>query len=418
MNKTFKLLAAAASVAVCLAAFASCDNDDDNNSSDLSSEETAIKSAVEEYVPGVIYTIYGNLADETESLNEQLAALKEAFKKDPKSVSQSDIDKACATFLSARSWWEKSEAFLYGAATQFGIDPHIDSWPLDKDKLAKSLSNSVTIADLDEDGAGAVDEVGAASLGFHGIEFILFRDGANRKVADLQANETDEAFENYTVSGTSELIFASAVAEDLRNYCFELQVSWDPDAPAARRELVEDELEMNTTVAGSDLSYGENLLSTGEAGSTYKTWPEAASKILVAGCSNICNEVANTKIGTAHYVNGEEYDPDYIESPYSKKSYQDFKDNILSIQYSLYGAAGATSASSKSLMSVLKKNGYANADALEADLKAALASLDACLSSGVAFVDDPTAAVAEKAIVAINKLDGDLNDAADWISKL
>ena len=33
--------------------------------------------------------------------------------------------------------WEQSEAFLYGAATAYGIDPHIDSWPLDKDKLAK-----------------------------------------------------------------------------------------------------------------------------------------------------------------------------------------------------------------------------------------------------------------------------------------
>lgn len=418
MKKTFKLLAAAASVAVCLAAFSSCDDKDDNKTSELSSEEAAIKAAVEEYVPNVIYKIYGNLADETESLNEQLAALKDAFKKDPNSVSQADIDKACRTFLSARSWWEQSEAFLYGAATQFGIDPHIDSWPLDKDKLAKSLSNAVTIADLDEEGAGAVDEVGAASLGFHGIEFILFRDGTSRKIADLKGNETDEAFADYSVSGVSEIIFASAVAEDLMNYCFELQVSWDPDAPADRRELVEDELELNTTVAGSDISYGENLLLTGKAGSTYKTWPEAAAKILIAGCSNICNEVANTKIGTAHYVNGEEYDPDYIESPYSKKSYQDFKDNILSIQYSLYGAAGATSASSKSLMIFLKSKGYANASALESDLKAAIASLDECLASGVAFVDDPTAAVAEKAIVAINKLDGDLNDAADWISKL
>nr|MCR5244356.1 imelysin [Bacteroidales bacterium] len=219
MKKTFKLLAAAASVAVCLAAFSSCDDKDDNKTSELSSEEAAIKAAVEEYVPNVIYKIYGNLADETESLNEQLAALKDAFKKDPNSVSQADIDKACRTFLSARSWWEQSEAFLYGAATQFGIDPHIDSWPLDKDKLAKSLSNAVTIADLDEEGAGAVDEVGAASLGFHGIEFILFRDGASRKIADLKGNETDEAFADYSVSGVSEIIFASAVAEDLMNYC-------------------------------------------------------------------------------------------------------------------------------------------------------------------------------------------------------
>ena len=376
-----------------------------------STQEEELKAAVGQYVPNVIYKIYGNLADATESLYNQLEALKEAD-----SFKQADIDKVCKTFLDARTWWEQSEAFLYGAATAYGIDPHIDSWPLDKDKLAKSLSNAETIKDLDEEGAGAVDEVGAASLGFHGIEFIIFRNGANRTAAALNGVEDDEAFSGRTVSGKDEVIFAAAVAEDLRNYCFQLQVAWDPSAPAARKTLVEDELEMNS-VMDSGLTYGENLLSTGQAGSTYRNWPEAVAQILVAGCSNICNEVANTKIGTAHYVNSDEYDADYIESPYSKKSYQDFKDNILSIQYSLYGAQGATSAGSHSIATFLKTNGWDKADAMESALKAALQSLDNAMSKG-AFVDNPTSQEAENCIVKINALDELLNDAADWISKL
>ena len=168
----------------------------------------------------------------------------------------------------------------------------------------------------------------------------------------------------------------------------------------------------------SGLTYGENLLGTGKAGSTYRSWPEAVSSILVAGCSNICNEVANTKIGTAHYVNSTDYNPDYIESPYSKKSYQDFKDNILSIQYSLYGGQGLDAPASASIMKFLKDNKWDKAGEMEEALKAAVASLDACLASGKAFVDDPSAAVAETAIVKINALDALLNDAADWISKL
>ena len=390
---------------------ASC-NKDPKVDNDLTSQEKALKAAVETYVPNVIYNIYGHLADETESLYEQLSALKE---KD--TYAQSDIDAICETFLSARKWWEQSEAFLYGAATAYGIDPHIDSWPLDKDKLAKSLSNAETIADLDAEGAGAVDEVGAASLGFHGIEFIIFRDGANRTAAALNGVEDDEAFAGRNVKGSDEVIFAAAVAEDLRNYCFELQVAWNPEAPEARATLVEDELEMNTTM-DSGLTYGENLLGTGNAGSTYRNWPEAVSSILVAGCSNICNEVANTKIGTAHYVNSSDYDPDYIESPYSKKSYQDFKDNILSIQYSLYGGQGLNAPAAASIMKFLQDNGWEKASQLESALKAAVASLDACLASGKAFVDDPSAEVAETAIVKINALDALLNEAADWISKL
>ena len=406
--KAFKLVGVLAVAAVTLL---SC-NKDPKAEAGLTEQEKALKAAVESYVPGVIYKVYGNLADEAETLYNQLSDLK---KKD--TYTQADIDRICATFLSARKWWEQSEAFLYGAATAYGIDPHIDSWPLDKDKLAKSLSNAETIADLDEEGAGAVDEVGAASLGFHGIVFIIFRDGKNRTAAALGGVEDDEAFAGRNVTGKSEVIFAAAVAEDLRNYCFELQAAWDPDCPADRIALVEDELELNT-VMDSGLTYGENLLQTGNAGSTYRSWPEAVSSILVAGCSNICNEVANTKIGTAHYVNSKDYDPDYIESPYSKKSYQDFKDNILSIQYSLFGGQGLDKAASASIMQFVKDNGWAKASSLESALKDAVASLDACIASGKAFVDDPTAAVAETAIVKINALDALLNEAADWIAKL
>ena len=329
---------------------------------------------------------------------------------------QAQIDGVCATFLEARKWWEQSEAFLYGAATAYGIDPHIDSWPLDKDKLAKSLSNPETIADLDADGAGAADEVGAASLGFHGIEFIFFRDGNNRTAAALNGVEDDESFAGRNVTGKSEIIFAAAVAEDLRNYCFELQASWDPDCPADRVKMVEEDLELNTRM-DSGLTYGENLLNTGNAGSTYRNWPEAVSSILIAGCSNICNEVANTKIGTAHYISSETYDPNYIESPYSKKSYQDFKDNILSIQYSLYGAQGATQAADASIASFLSKNNWLKANELRLALEAAVKSLDDAMAKG-AFVDDPTSPEAETCIKKINTLDALLNEAADWISKL
>ncbi len=403
--KTIKTLALAA---IAMATLLACNKD---NNTELSSQESELKAAVEQYVPGVIYTIYGNLADATEELYTKLTAMKSSS-----TYTQSQIDEVCEVFLEARAWWEKSEAFLYGAATVYGIDPHIDSWPLDKDKLAKSLSNAETIADLDEEGAGAVDEVGAASLGFHGIEFIIFRDGANRTAAALNTVETDEAFAGRLVTGKSEVIFATAVAEDLMNYCFQLQVAWDPNAPADRKELVEDELEMNT-VMDSGLTFGENLLQTGNAGSTYRNWPEAVTGILVAGCSNICNEVANTKIGTAHYVNSDEYDADYIESPYSKKSYEDFKDNILSIQYSLYGAEGATSAKSASIAAFLKNNGYSKTDELDSALADAIAALDAAMAKG-SFVDTPTSAEAETCIVKINALDELLNDAADWVSKL
>lgn len=409
MKKATKVLSI---VVIAALSLVSCGKDNGGDD-ELSAAELSLKAAVEEYVPGVIYSIYGNLADASSNLYDQLLTLKKAG---TASLTDAQIENVCKTFLDARAYWEKSEAFLFGAATVYGIDPHIDSWPLDKDKLAKELSNSVVIADLDEEGAAACDEVGKANLGFHGIEFILFRNGAPRKAADFLANETDEAFASYTVSGETELIFATAVAEDLRNYCWELQAAWDPSCPASRREYVEDELELNT-VMSSGLTFGENLLAAGDAGSTYSTWQRAVSDILTAGCSDICAEVANSKIASAFYHKTEE-DADYIESPYSKKSYQDFYDNIQSIVYSLYGKAGATSPSSRSIYNVLQKHGYNGLSNLKTALDAAVASLQACLYSGKAFVDDPSAECAGNAIEAINDLDDEINKAANWVSLL
>ena len=203
------------------------------------------------------------------------------------------------------------------------------------------------------------------------------------------------------------------MAEDLRNYCWQLQAAWDPDAPAARVQYVEEELEMNTTM-DNGLTFGENMMSATKAGSTMATWQRAVSTILVAGCSNICNEVANSKIASAFYAT----DPDYIESPYSKKSYTDFLNNILSIQYSLYGKAGADSPSKDCIIKVLGSQKYSGIANLQSALDAAVASLKACVASGVAFVDDPDAACAAKAMEALNALDSELNKAAEFVETL
>ena len=406
MKMNFKAISlAAASAALCLAAV-SCDKKNDLGG--LSASEKEMKNIVEQYVPGVVYATYGDLAKETGELYDLLAAAAEGG---VKTLTQAQLDAICAKFLQARQSWEESEAFLFGAASDFGIDPHIDTWPLDVDGLATELANAEKVAALaGEDGIGyAAAKLGQELLGFHGIEFVIFRDGKNRSVAALKANEDHEAFAGKTVTGEQELIYAAAVAGDLRDNCYRLCVSWNPDAPAAFAERCE-ELEVPVTVTGSDKTYGENLLGAAAAGSSYATWQSAVSSILVAGCSNICAEVADVKMGNAH--TGE--DVNYIESPYSKKSFQDFIDNILSIQYSLYGAAGATSAQAHSLMSFFKSQNYSGAAAIESALKASLDALNACAAKG-AFVDIYADASVQTAMDAISGLDDELNKAADWI---
>ena len=406
MKKAIKTLALAAASAVLCLSVASCG--ENQSLGGLTESEKEMKSIAEQYVPNVIYATYGDLAKESTELYELLAAAAEGG---VDKLTQAQIDAICAKFLQARQSWEESEAFLFGAATDFGIDPHIDTWPLDPDGLATELSNAEKVAALrGEDGiAYAAAKLGQELLGFHGIEFILFRDGKNRTVAALQANEDHEAFAGKTVTGEQELIYAAAVAGDLRDNCYRLLVSWNPNAPKEYADRCE-ELEVATTVTGSDLTYGENLLGAAAAGSSYKTWQSAMASILIAGCSNICAEVADVKMGNAH--SGE--DVNYIESPYSKKSFQDFIDNILSIQYSLYGAAGATSAQAHSLMSFFKSQNYSGATAIQNALDASLSALKACQAKG-AFVDIYTDASVQTAMDEISALDDEINKAADWI---
>ena len=394
-------------------AFAACSSDDDNNSDNkVSEKEQAMQAITDQYVNNVIFPIYKSLASQTSTLFDQLVDAKSKFRAG--TLTQGDIDKLCTTFIAARSAWEQSESFLYGAATDFGIDPHIDTWPLDRTALAKALSSAEIIEDLDDLDEGGIDNaralVGEQQLGFHGIEFIIFRDGKNRSLAALKGIEDDEAFEGRNITGEQELVFAAAVAGDLRDKCFQLEVSWLGDqAPKAHQERVE-ECEFPTTVAGGESSYGENLLNATKAGSTMSTWRGVMSTILVAGCSNICAEVAGHKIGQAYLGT----DPDYIESPYSQRSYYDFFDNISSIQYSLYGNQGTT-ANANSIMAYLQKYNATMAADLKTKLYAALAALSTA-KAGTPFVVESHSANAKAAMDAINALDDKLNEAASWIA--
>ncbi len=283
-------------------AFSSCGKDDIVEEKNKETKEAIVK----QYLNETVNPTYANLAKEAQNLVDHLEALKA-------NETQSNLNQATVSFLEARKWWERSEAFLFGAASDFGIDPHIDSWPLDEDAFNRLMDSPEMIAQLanDEDGTVAGDQLGNALLGFHGIEYILFRDGQPRDVNDL----TDD-----------QLTYVVAVARDLRNNCFRLEVSWNDNAPADHVALME-ELELGTTVNSSNNTYGGNMLMAGQAGSTYSTFTNALQAI-ADGCIDIADEVGTSKIGKPH--TGE--DPHYVESPYSQKSITDFHDNIISVQ--------------------------------------------------------------------------------------
>ena len=368
MKKLFKsamLIAASALIAV---NFSSCDKTQDNTEETNKAQKEAI---VKQYLNHTVYPTYAQLAEKTAALVGNLETLKG-------SMTQANVNTATATFLEARKWWEMSEAFLFGAASDFGIDPHIDSWPLDEDAFNNLMASPNMIAMLanDEDGMVAGEQLGNALLGFHGIEYILFREGQPRNVVDI----TDDM-----------MTYAVAVSRDLRNRCFQLEVSWNANAPQAHKDLMED-LELNITVNGGDNTYGENMLQAGQAGSTYATFTNALEAI-ADGCIDIADEVGTSKIGKCH--TGE--DVTYVESPYSQKSITDFYDNIISVKNAYMGGMEGQRDETLSLHTYLKDN---NADldtkALNA-IENALTKINAMKAPFVLYYSDASAGEAMEA---------------------
>ena len=341
---------------------------------------------LEQYVEHTIAPTYTNLANYTDQLVNELGTFRA-------SGSQSDLNKVCETFLAARAWWEKSEAFLFGAASDFGIDPHIDSWPLDVDAFNNLMNSPSMLAALDGEGGDVVagEQLGNALLGFHGIEYILFSNGHAKDASEI----TD-----------LQMAYAIAVAGDLRNRCFQLEVSWIGDNAAPSHRAKVEELELNTTINSGNYSYGDNLKKAGNPGSTYASTVTGLMAI-VDGCKTIADEVGTSKIGKPY--NGE--DPNYIESPYSQQSIEDFYNNILSIQNAYYGGIEGQRNEKLSLHAYVKKMDNQLDNEVEEAISNALAKIDAMPRPFVSNYTNPANAEAIEACQNLDDVLSKVNEA-------
>jgi len=287
-------------------------------------QQTYLYKVLETLVSNVIVPTYTNLANHAEKLESTLNGLTSS------TITQAQINSACADFKEARKYWERSEAFLGGAASDFEVDPTIDSWPLNRSLLLSYFNNGMS-DDILED---------ATILGFHALEFILFRDGQPRKVAELQGNDTYKNFEKIT--GAQELKYAQEICKRLKERTFQLQVSWEGEttANASRVSVVKAAGLKYTTEKG--LSYGQNMKEAGKNNkSTFSTLTAAIAQVLSddeGSAFAICNEVGTAKIANP-FANG---DISYVESPYSYNSITDFADNIRSIRNVWLGSTDKT----------------------------------------------------------------------------
>ena len=142
-------------------------------------DENEFRLIAESYVSNVVLPTYKELAEKTVTLNN---AIRD-FTANP---SNAGFEKACQAWLDARAPWETSEAFLFGPVADLGLDPNMDSWPLDQDAIVNILKNG-NFSSLNWSGEYDEDDKATEAAqnvrGFHTLEFLLFKNGAPRKVA-------------------------------------------------------------------------------------------------------------------------------------------------------------------------------------------------------------------------------------------
>ncbi|MDE6010811.1 MAG: hypothetical protein K2F87_05150 [Muribaculaceae bacterium] len=297
---------------------ASCsDKNNEPDINDMSAKEETLQAATNDYVNYTVLPTYQAMADAAIEMCDLCHTMQDNFSRG--NLTTADIKKAGEAWKLARKNWELSEAFLFGPAAQHNIDPHIDSWPLDKaamENLLVQIRNGNPWS-LENNG-------GYGLIGFHAVEYMLFQLSEDENSSMVHSTD-------YT---PEELEYLVAVADDLCQQCVCLEACWaGTDNISSRKQEILEEAELDY---GDN--YGWEMKNAGSPGSRFKTYQEAAEEIL-QGCIDIADEVGNTKIGRPHMGSTTE-DKNYIESPYSLNSIEDFADNIRSVKNAYLGTRG------------------------------------------------------------------------------
>jgi putative iron-regulated protein len=232
-------------------------------------------------------------------------------------------------WVATRAPWEKSEGFLYGPVDTEGIDPAIDSWPVDVNAINNILSSSqaITSALLDNDDA----------RGFHTIEYFVWGLDGNKTASQLTARELE---------------YLLAAAQNLESKTQQLYNGW----------------------LQSQGNFANNFIKAGQSGSIYTSQKDALLE-LVEGIIIISDEVATGKIETPLNGDNGTASPQDEESRFSNNSKLDFANNIRSIQNVYMGDYG--SIQGKGLTDLVASKNATMDATIKAKISDAIAAIEA-----------------------------------------
>ncbi|SER58848.1 putative iron-regulated protein [Nitrosomonas sp. Nm51] len=308
------------------------------------SSTPSLEQVIQNYAGNVIYNTYRDLADRAKELSAAVDKLR---------LEQNDDHLAAAQkhWVTTRRPWEQSEAFLFGPVDTAGLDPAMDSWPVNSTDLQNVL---------DSDTALNVETVSAFNddlKGFHVLEFLLYGVDGNKTSTDFTERE---------------LMYLGAVASVLANDTQSLAQAWSPN----------------------DGNFLAEFAQAG-VGSAIYTSQSAALQEMVNGLIGIAGELASVKLEEPQRIG----DATLVESQFSFNSRADFMDNVRGIRnvytgnYLLFEGPG---------INALVKSVDPDLDeTINNQIEAAIAAIDAIPQP---FAESLLTAEVQEAINAVNAL--------------
>lgn len=149
-------------------------------------QDNVLAPIVNNYVDKVVLPTYEDLKTQ----NAKLYELASAFQANPSDATMKAVSDQ---WIIARGPWETSEAFLFGPVDAEGLDPNMDSWPLDAGAIANIL-NSGNFDNLDWTDGDSDEDIEAKQgvRGFHTLEFLTYYNGHARTLHDTALGEGEE----------------------------------------------------------------------------------------------------------------------------------------------------------------------------------------------------------------------------------
>jgi predicted lipoprotein len=304
-------------------------------------------------VSDVIEPTYLDLRDHATALGVAAETLAAA-------PTDANLDAAKAAWVDARVAWEQSEGFLFGPVSDLGLDPSLDSWPVDRIQLDQVLGSGLALT-----AESIAANFGGGLRGFHTIEYLLWGADHAKTGADLAALPRELEY----------LVAASGALEADGTTLYEAWVGEE--------------------------GYGLKLANAGKAGGVFFRQVDAVQQLL-NGLIEICNEVANGKIADPYKAQ----DRTLEESQFSHNSIQDFADNIRSVKFVYEGSRSGVAPNS--LSAFVRQEDATLDQRILAEIDAAIAAIYAISSDGEPFgstITNPAkSGVIEAAQEAIRKV--------------